>query len=312
VAGAAAIDAALEAHSAERRYPPIGRFMEIEGTDVHYIDQGEGPPVVLLHGNGTMIHDWVLSGVLDELARHHRVIAIDRPGYGYTSRPRSRVWTPYAQAELVRGVVQELGVERPVVLGHSWGTMVALAYALEHRHETAGLVLLSGYYFGSARMDVWVMSPPAIPVLGDLMRYTISPPLGRLLAPKLVRKTFAPQPVPQRFHDLFPLPLALRPSQLRASAADSALMVPEAVLLSRRIEELKGLPVQIIVGEGDEIVTAKDQSMRLHDELPGSTLQVLPRTGHMLHYTAQRDIAEAVATITGADKTRAGGVGRAA
>ncbi len=229
-AGAVAAAAAAAAGNppairAERRYPPTGRIIDVDGIGVHVHVAGEGPPLVLLNGNGTMVHDWIISGLVDRLARRYRVIAIDRPGYGYSERPRVRLWTARAQADLVRRTLARLGVERPIVLGHSWGTLVALALALDHPEAVRGLVLLSGYYFPTGRLDVWAFAPPAIPVLGDLMRYTVSPALGQMLAPKLIAKMFEPLPVPQRFATRFPLDLALRPWAIRASAEDSALMV---------------------------------------------------------------------------------------
>ena len=138
---------------AETRNPPIGKWVDVEGVRLHYLEKGFGEPLVLLHGNGTMIADWVLSGLAPVLAQRFRVIAIDRPGFGYTSRPRGRLWTPSAQADLVRKILGRLGVERPIVIGHSWGTMVSLALALDHPHDVRGLVLLSGYYFPTGRAD---------------------------------------------------------------------------------------------------------------------------------------------------------------
>jgi len=184
-AAAAAVYAA--AKRAERRYPPTGRIVDVGGIGVHVHVAGEGPPLVLLNGNGTMVRDWIISGLVDRLARRYRVIAIDRPGYGYSERPHGRLWTARAQADLLHRTLARLGVERPIVLGHSWGTLVALALALDQPEAVRGLVLLSGYYFPTGRLDVWAFAPPAIPVLGDLMRYTVSPVLGRMLAPKLSR-----------------------------------------------------------------------------------------------------------------------------
>jgi pimeloyl-ACP methyl ester carboxylesterase len=303
IAGAAAATglAALmnyqRGRAAERAHPPIGRFMEVDGVAVHYLDRGEGPPVVLLHGNGAMAEDFVISGLVDRLARTHRVIAIDRPGYGYTGRPRSRLWTAAAQARLLREVVRRLGIERPVVVGHSWGAIVAMAWALDYQDELASLVLMSGYYYPTPRRDVFVFAPPGIPVVGDLMRYTISPPLGRLMAPKLIQKIFAPRPVPQSFSDRFPVELALRPWQLRASAEETGFMIPTAAATQARYPELR-LPVMIITGDADEIITPERQSMRLHVDIPHSRLRVLPGLGHMLHYFAQDEIAAGIDAMT--------------
>ena len=89
--GAAALYNSYHTRQIERRHPPAGRFVEVDGVRLHYLEQGTGTPVVLLHGNVVTAEDWILSGVLDQVAaRGHRVIAFDRPGYGYSSRPRDR------------------------------------------------------------------------------------------------------------------------------------------------------------------------------------------------------------------------------
>src|SRR4051812_4928690 len=158
--GATALFIRARARKAEREHPPHGHFLDVDGVRLHYVERGHGPPIVLLHGNGAMIEDYEISGVLDLAADDHRVLAFDRPGFGYSSRPRNRIWTPAAQAELVHRALQRLGVDRPIVVGHSWGTLVALALALEHPKDVRGLVLLSGYYFPTARADVVLLSPP--------------------------------------------------------------------------------------------------------------------------------------------------------
>ncbi len=193
----------------------------------------------------------------------------DRPGFGYSTRPRSRIWTPLAQAELLQKALDQLGVERPVVLGHSWGTLVAVALALQFPARVRGLVLTSGYYFPTARLDVPLLSPPAITVVGDVMRYTVSPLLGRLLLPRIIRRLFEPAPVPERFDRLFPKEMMLRPSQLRAAAADTALMIPAATELQARYRELK-LPIVIVTGADDKIADVGRQSRHLHAEIPQS------------------------------------------
>ena len=144
--GGAVIYNRWQARDAERQYPPIGRFLDVDGVRLHYIERGQGDPLVLIHGNGTMIQDFTVSGLVDRLADRYRVIVIDRPGYGYSSRPR-RLWTPYAHARLFREALAQLGVEQAVVYGHSWGTLVAMALALEFPSLVRGLVLGSGYYY---------------------------------------------------------------------------------------------------------------------------------------------------------------------
>lgn len=279
--------------AAERKHPPVGRFVEVDGVRVHYVAKGRGQTVVLLHGNGAMAQDWLISGLFDRLAQDYRVIAIDRPGFGYTERPRDRLWTAAAQAEFLRRTMQALQVDQPIVVGHSWGSIVAVALGLDHPEAVGGLVLLSGYYFPTRRMDAWIMGTAAIPLVGDAMRYTVSPIIGDLIAPRVFEKIFEPAPVPRRFAMRFPVRLALRPWQVRASAEDNAFMVPIAAAMQDRYGEL-GMPVAILTGDGDQIVTPSRQSIRLHHAVAGSEITVVPGLGHMMHYDAHDEIADAV------------------
>ena len=124
------------ANKAERDNPPAGRFLKINGVRLHYVERGAGDPVVLLHGNGSMIQDFEASGLIDLLAKDNRVIVFDRPGFGHSERPRNVVWTPGAQAELIELALAQLGISDAIVLGHSWGASVAVAMALKYPFES--------------------------------------------------------------------------------------------------------------------------------------------------------------------------------
>jgi len=284
-----------KAQQAERDHPPAGRFVTVNGVKLHYLEKGSGPVIVLLHGNGATSDDFRLSGLIDALAYEHRVIAFDRPGFGYSERPRGTIWTPEAQAGLLAEALRQLGVAQAVVLGHSWGTMVALAMGLDYPGLARGLVLLSGYYYPSVRMDVALLTGPAIPVIGDVMSHTVSPLLGRLLWPGFVKRVFSPRPVDAAFRR-WPKWISLRPSQVRAEAAETALMIPSAAQLHQRYPELT-MPVAIFTGDGDKINHAGHHALRLHRELLQSELHTVPDTGHMVHYAAQDEIVSAVRKI---------------
>jgi pimeloyl-ACP methyl ester carboxylesterase len=294
--GVAALVNATLARRAERRNPPKGAFIDIDGVRLHYIEKGTGSPVVLLHGNQTMAGDFQISGVFDLVARRHRVIAFDRPGFGHSERPRQTVWSAAAQADLIRKALFQLGVSKPVVVGHSWGGLLALTYALDHPADTGAVLLLSGYYFASARFDALIASVASLPVLGDVMRYTISPVLGWLTGPLVLKLVFAPLDVAKRFRREFPFSMALRPSQIRATAGDAALMVSGAARLAGRYEEL-AVPVAIMAGQGDRIVDTASQSERLHALLPRSTLRLIEGTGHMLHHAFPEQVAASIEAL---------------
>ena len=286
---------------AEAENPPRGRFVTIDGVRLHYIERGQGPTLVLIHGNGVYGSDFEASGLLDRAAEHYRVIVFDRPGFGYSERPRARLWTPQAQARLLHHALQEIGVDSAIVLGHSIGTLVALSMALDVPDFVRGLVLLSGYYYPSLRPDVPLFAPPALPLIGDLMRFTVSPLTSRMLWRPLTKAMFSPRPVPDSFRQL-PVWMMLRPKQVRAASADNTLMIPAALALSKRYGELK-VPVAFISGTQDRVVDPGHNTERLHERLQnnqsGSELRLQPGVGHMTHYAHPEQVMEAIEEIAG-------------
>jgi pimeloyl-ACP methyl ester carboxylesterase len=137
-----------------------------------------------------------------------------------------------------------------------------------------------------------------------VLRYTFAPLAGRLLAPRMVRQMFAPMPVPPAFEAAVPIPMMLRPWQIRASTEDAASMVPAAAAAAPRYAELRRLPVAILVGDGDRVVDPGRHSLRLHGDLPGSELRILPGLGHMVHHGAPGVVADAIASVAGAAAPR--------
>jgi pimeloyl-ACP methyl ester carboxylesterase len=282
---------------AERKNPPIGNFIECEGLRLHFLERGDraAPCVVLFHGNGSMIQDFIISGLVDRLAGRNRVVCFDRPGFGYSQRPRARIWTATSQAALFVKAFDQLGLRDPVVLGHSWGALVAVAIGLQSNYPIRGLVLASGYYFPTWRLDFWMASGPAIPVLGDMVRYTVAPIISWAILPALLRKLFAPRSVPGNFKDGFPISLMVRPKQLRAAAEESAFLIPEAAHFQSRYPSIR-CPVHIFHGTGDQLIEP-EQARRLHRVLGSSDLHLVNDAGHMVTYADGGTIAQAVDSL---------------
>jgi len=285
------------ARLAERRHPPAGTFIKVDGVRLHYSDRGTGRPIVLLHGNAVTGDDYNTSGVAERLVDRRRVIIFDRPGFGYSERPRGQLWTAAEQADLIHTALEQLGVRQPVVVGHSWGTLVALAFAERHPASTAGLVLLAGYYFPTARLDALLVAPVMLPVMGDILRYTISPLFGWLTMPVMKRAMFAPAPMTERFKREYSAAMALRPSQIRATASDGTLMVSAATSLSPHYDALL-MPVAIVAGEGDKVV-GSEHAKRLRGVVPDSTLRIVEGVGHMVHHVATQQVVEAIEEVAG-------------
>jgi pimeloyl-ACP methyl ester carboxylesterase len=293
--GALAISALVNRHlakNAESDNPPAGQFLEVNGVRLHYVERGSGAPLVLLHGNGSMIQDFESSGLIDLAAKNYRVIVFDRPGFGHSDRPRNVVWTPAAQAELISSALHRLGVSHAIVLGHSWGASAAVALALKYPKLVQGLVLASGYYYPTLRPDVVALSAPAVPLVGDILGHTLSPMVSRVMWPLLMAKIFGPQSVPKKFEG-FPKEMALRPSQIRASAAESALMIPGAFRFRDEYANLK-MPVVIVAGDEDRLVDIDAQSTRLHRDVSQSKFHRVPGAGHMIHQTATGVVMSAI------------------
>jgi pimeloyl-ACP methyl ester carboxylesterase len=290
--GAAALFNRRQARNAEAEYPPEGKFVDLDGVRLHYVERGDGPPLVMFHGMGALVQDLLGSGIVDEAAKRFRVIAFDRPGYGYSDRPRGERWTPEAQMELARAALTKLGIEKPLVMGHSWGTLPALAWAVDHPEEVTGLVLVSGPYFPFKTPSPMLMSMPSWPYIGAAMANTTSPLMVRAVGPGVLKQVFAPNAVPQEFIDRFPHGLALRPKQIRATSGDAGLVQLAQIRLSKRYGELK-LPVAIVAGDGDKIV-AFSFAERMHAAVPHSSFHVARGVGHMVHWIKRELVMEAI------------------
>jgi pimeloyl-ACP methyl ester carboxylesterase len=264
------------------------------------VERGAGEPLVLLHGNGSMIQDFESSGLVDLAAKNYRVIIIDRPGFGDSSRPRNVIWTPDAQAQLIRRALERLGLSQAIVLGHSAG-----CGGLSLCGRCRGCVSRSGARPGSRlglllsrpASDVVALSTPAIPGLGDVVGRTVSPMISRMMWPLMLAKIFGPKTAPAKFEQ-FPREMALRPSQIRASAAESALMISDAFHFEDRYAEMK-MPIVIIAGEDDRLINIDKQSARLHSDVSQSTFHRVPKNGHMIHQTATGEVMAAINEVVG-------------
>ncbi len=289
----AAVNTVL-AVKAENDNPPIGKFVVVDGVQLHYVEMGAGEPVVFLHGNGSMIQDFASSGILHLAARSHRVVAFDRPGFGHSQRPNDRDWTPAAQARLFRMAFARLAIEKPIVVAHSWGTLVAMRLAVDFRDQISRLVLLSGYYFPTLRLDTWTSTPGALPLIGPVIQRTIGPLVARLAAGAAIKLVFDPLPVSQRFAAMYSTALAVRPSQLEAYAAEAAMMPAAVGTIAAHYRDID-VPVRIFAGANDQIVDTDVQSTRLHHLISESTLHVEEQVGHMIHHAIPERIMHALA-----------------
>jgi pimeloyl-ACP methyl ester carboxylesterase len=276
----------------ETQYPPIGDFVTVQGVRIHYVDSGAGPAVVLLHGASSSLRDFDAS-ILPELARDSRVIAIDRPGYGYSERPTENWPDPTTQANLIHQALLALGVEQPILVGHSWSGSIVLSYLLDHPDHAGGGVLLAGAANAWEGGVSWFVNVAGWPIIGWVFSATVALPLGQLVLNSAIRGAFAPeQPTPgYRFRTA--AVLALRPSAFRASTEDVRKLSDFLRQQRSRYDEIKS-PLLLITGENDTIVPAWNHADVLASRLPHAHRVDLPGAGHALHHTRRKYVVRLI------------------
>lgn len=271
----------------EFRYGPVGEIVTVEGTEVHVLVEGSGPDLVLIHGASGNLRDWTFE-LVERLKQDYRVFAFDRPGLGWTERlppyrdnASPRAESPREQARLMQAAGKQLGLRNPIVLGHSYGGAVALAWGLEFPEETAALVALSA------------VSNPWPGGLSPIYRVNSSRFGGRVVVPLIsafapasrvddvVEVIFAPDAVPPNYANHLGAPLSLRRTSLRANAQQIWTLRPHIVEMSAQYADTLTMPVEILHGTADEIVPAHIHADVLATQLPQAVYTPLEGIGHM-------------------------------
>lgn len=277
--------ALFTAHSVrvmERDFPPGGEFVESGEGRLHYVELGAGPPLVLLHGANTSARDFAAS-IAPGLAVDHHVVAIDRPGYGYSDRSTGAAM-PAEQARAMHEVIKALGMQRPTIVGHSFGGAVALAYALAYPSEVSGVVLLGGVAYPWASGVAWHNHVAHWPIVGPVFAHSLVYPVGRLKLTASIEAVFAPaEPTPD-YASRTGIVLALRPAPYRASAEDLLHLSRHLKEQSRRYAELTA-PVLMITGAQDTVVPAWRHAERLQKVLVNQRLRRIDGVGHAPHHS---------------------------
>jgi pimeloyl-ACP methyl ester carboxylesterase len=285
---------ALAVRRLEAKYPPIGQFVTADGVRLHYLRQGSGQPVVLLHASGLVLQDFTLSG-FDQVAAAYQAIAFDRPGYGYSERPAGEPLTLALTARLIHGALNQLGIQNPILIGHSGGGSVALRYALEYPDAVAGVVLLapSAYAEGLSAPPLASFTDP--PVLGDLFLHVLLTPLVQAIAPQFVAGLFAPNNPPAGYVEMLKA-FAGRPSHFRTHADELKHLRAGLRTQSPHYGKIT-LPVAILAGEEDRLDPPETQAIRLHHALPDAQLVTVAGSGHAVHHQAPELVLAALQRI---------------
>jgi pimeloyl-ACP methyl ester carboxylesterase len=269
----------------EKKLPPRGRFIDVDGARIHYLDEGSGPTLLLIHGLGGQMHNFTHS-LLDKLRHDFRVVILDRPGSGYSTRAAKASATISAQARIISRFGQELKLARPLVVGHSLGGAIALALALNHPKQVAGLALLAPVTHRPERIP-----PPfdglviASPLLRRLIAWTLATPLSIANSARTLATLFGPEPVAPDFAVRGGGLLSLRPCSFIGASADLMGSHDELGEMPARYKDLT-VPVGILYGSDDRILDPAAQGKGLAAKVEGADFELIEGRGHMIPITS--------------------------
>jgi pimeloyl-ACP methyl ester carboxylesterase len=264
-------------------WPADGRFIDAHGARLHLRETGDAsaPRVLLIHGASANLRE-LWHPLADDLARDHRVIAFDRPGYGHSTRPRSGAEQLKTQALMAAAVLEASGEGPAIIVGHSLGAGVSLRLALERPDLVSALVLIAPASHTFAHNPAWWARLSATPIVGHIFCTCLIPWLGPLLSRASIANNFWPSKTPANYFNDGGIGLIFRATAFRASARDVCASKSEFAAQQARYQNLL-TPAIIVTAEKDKIVSPKRHARALAADLQASELVIAPAAGHMPH-----------------------------
>jgi len=282
--GGLVIFTAITTRRVEKALPPRGQFVEVAGARIHYLDRGAGPPIVILHGLGGQMGNFTYA-LLERLTGEFRVILMDRPGSGYSTRAPGATGRLTEQAAIVAGFIRKLALERPLLVGHSLGGAIALTVALDHPEAVKGLALVAPL----THVPKDVPAPfRAMDIKSDFLRWliawTVATPIGIRRGKAILDAIFSPEPAPADFPTRAGGILGLRPRSFYNTSSDMRAVNMDLWKMAGRYPSLQ-VPVRILYGTGDEVLSHQAQGEAMKAKSSMVSLELVAG-GHMLPITA--------------------------
>ena len=287
---------ARTARRVEAALPPVGTFLDVDGARLQYVDRGRGPAILMIHGLGGQVRHFTHS-LVERLEGEFRVVVMERPGAGHSARAPGASAAPRAQAETVASFIQALGLERPLVVGHSLGGAVALALAAEHPELVRGLALvapLTGLEDAppTAFRTLYVRSP----AIRWLVAWTLATPAALLRRKAALAVIFGPERMPRDYPTAGGGMLSMRPRSYVAAATDLVAIRDDMPAIIARYASLR-VPVGILFGTGDRILDHEVHGVAMRARVPNLRLELVEDAGHMLPVTRPDRVAAFVRDV---------------
>jgi len=281
---------AITARRVEKALPPRGRFLEVAGARIHYLDKGSGPPIVILHGLGGQMGNFTYA-LLERLTDEFRVILMDRPGSGYSMRARGATGRLTEQAAVVAEFIRKLGLERPLLVGHSLGGAIALGVALDHPEVVKGVALIAPL----THVPKDVPAPfRAMDIKSNFLRWlvawTVATPIGIRGGKAILEAIFSPELAPADFPTRAGGILGLRPGSFYNTSSDMRAVNLDLGAMVARYSSLR-VPVRILYGTSDEVLSHRLHGEAMKAKSPMVSVELVAG-GHMLPITAPDLTAE--------------------
>ena len=299
--GGLVIFTAVTARRVEQALPPRGQFIEVSGARIHYLDKGGGPPLVILHGLGGQIGNFTYA-LLEQLTDEFRVILMDRPGSGYSRRAPGATGRLTEQASIVTEFIRKLGLQRPLLVGHSLGGAIALGVALDHPEAAKGLALIAPL----THVPKQVPAPfRALDIKSDFLRWlvawTVATPIGIRRGKAVLDAIFSPDPAPADFPIRGGGILGLRPRSFYNTSSDMRAVNLDLGKLVARYSSLR-VPVRILYGTSDQVLDHQLHGEALKAKSSMVSVEFVPG-GHMLPISAPDLTAKFIKAAARAENT---------
>jgi pimeloyl-ACP methyl ester carboxylesterase len=273
-------------------YPPQGEILTVDGVQIHAQVLGDGPDLVLLHGAAGNANDMTFR-LAPALADRFRVIIFDRPGLGYSDAMNPDGATIQEQADILMKAARQLGADKPIVLGHSYGGAVALAWAVNHPDALSALIPLA------APSQTWSEAPSTLyrnlssPIMGPVSALLITAFVSEEFVAGQMKTVFEPQSAPNGFGAHFGTGLSLRRDALRANAMQRVNLRAEMADLATQYDKIS-VPTFIVHGDADSTVGFQRHAVPMQAAIKNAELIALPGIGHMPHQVSLDDVTAAV------------------